>query len=108
MDDKNRIAAECFRKGTEAMSRQNWDYAVDMFDKSVMLVPDNLMYRQTKRGCSENKYDNNKTGKRMAGMKMMGIKGRIKKSRMKKDWPGVDRACEEGLTLKSVGCRSEF
>ena len=98
-DRKRKLAADCFRKGTEAMAKQNWDYAVDMLDKSTALDPENLMYRQTKRGCTRKKYNDNKTGARMAGVKLMGVRTRIKKCRMKKDWPGVDRAAEEGLIV---------
>ena len=98
-DKKRKLAAECFRKGTEAMAKQNWDYAVDMLDKSTALDPPNLMYRQTKRGCTKKKYKDNGSGAKMAGVKLMGIRGRIKKCRMKKDWAGVDRATEEGLIV---------
>ena len=97
--DKNKIAADCWRKGTEAMTRENWDYAIDMFGKSVILVPDNLMYRQTLRGCERKKYKENGTGAKMASVKLMGIKGRIKKARLKKDWAAVDKAAEEGLMV---------
>lgn len=81
------------------MARENWDYAIDMFSKSVSLVPDNLMYRQTLRGCERKKYGDNGSGARMASMKLMKVKGRIKKSRMQKDWAAVDRAAEEGLIV---------
>ena len=99
MADKNRLAAECFRRATEAMSKSNWDYAVEMLDQCIIFVPENLMYRQTKRGCSQKKYKDNKTGARMASMKLMKIRARIKKARVKKDWAALDRACEEGLTI---------
>ena len=42
-NDRKRIAAECFRKGTEAMNKENWDYAIDMFSKSMLMEADNLM-----------------------------------------------------------------
>ena len=41
-NDRKRIAAECFRKGTEAMNKENWDYAIDMFSKSMLMEADNL------------------------------------------------------------------
>lgn len=98
-EKKRKLAADCFRKGNEAMAKENWDYAVDMLDKSTALDPANLMYRQVKRGCTRKKYGENGTGARMSGMKLMGVRTRIKKCRMKKDWPGVDRAAEEGLIV---------
>lgn len=97
--DRDRIAAECFRKGTEAMNKQNWDYAIDMFTKSAMLVPDNLMFRQTRHGCIRKKYDDNGSGAKMSKMKLMKPKGRIKKGRGKEDWEAVDQAAEEGLAI---------
>ncbi len=97
--EKKKIAADCFRKGSEAMAKENWDYAIDMFTKCVMLVPDNLLYRQTLRGVEQRKYGDNKSGARMAGMKLMGVKGRLKKAKMQKDWDEVDRLAEEGLKI---------
>lgn len=97
--EKKKIAAECFRKGSEAMAKEHWDYAIDMLGKCVALVPDNLLYRQTLRGVEQRKYKNNKSGARMAGMKLMGIRGRLKKARMQKDWDQVDRLAEEGLKI---------
>ncbi|HID21594.1 MAG TPA: hypothetical protein EYP14_04250 [Planctomycetaceae bacterium] len=98
-DDKKKIAADCWRKGSEAMARGNWDYAIDMFSKAVAFVPENLMYRQTLRGVEYRKYNNNKTGAKMAGVKLMGIRGKIKKAKMQKDWQTVERAAEDGLLV---------
>ncbi len=99
IEEKKRLAAECWRKGSEAMSKENWDYAIDMFSKAVLFVPENLLYRQTLRGVEYRKYNNNKTGARMAGMRLMTLKGRIKKAKMQKDWQTVERLAEEGLQL---------
>jgi len=97
--DKNKIAADSFRHGSEAMAQQNWDYAIRMYGQSVALVPDNVLFRQSLRGCQEKKYNDNKKGARMAGLKLTGIKGRIKASRMKETWEAVDKAAEDGLTV---------
>lgn len=97
--DKKKFAAACWTKGSEAMSKENWDYAIEMFSRSVALVPDNLMYRQALRGVEYKKYNDNKTGARMAGMKLMKIRSKIKKSKGKEDWAAVDRDAEEGLTI---------
>lgn len=98
-DNKSKHATTFWKKGTEAMSKENWDYAIEMFGKAVEFVPDNLAYRQTLRGVEYRKYGNNKSGAKMAGMKLMGIRGRIKRHRMKNEWPAVDRIAEEGLTV---------
>ncbi len=95
--NKKQIAADCFKKGTEAMNKENWDYAIAMVGKGVALVPENLLYRQTLRGCESRKYGNNGSGARMAGMKLMRFRTQIKKAKLKQDWRAIDRAAEEGL-----------
>jgi tetratricopeptide (TPR) repeat protein len=97
--DKNKIAAECFKKGTEAMAKENWDYAVNMFAKAAELVPDNILYRQNLRGTECRLYKNNKSGARMATMKLMPIKAKIKKARMQEKWSELDRLAEDGLAV---------
>ncbi len=98
MADMKKIAAECFRKGTEAMAKQNWDYAIEMVGQAVKFEPENLLYRQTLRGVEQRKYPKG-TGARMAGMRLMGVNASIKKSRMTKNWKDMDQSAEEGLTL---------
>jgi tetratricopeptide (TPR) repeat protein len=99
MDERTKGAQEWFRKGTEAMNHKNWDYAIECFGTSMKLVPDNLLFRQTRHGCIRKKYDDNGTGARMTGVKLMGIRGTIKKCRMRKDWKGVETAAEKGLEI---------
>lgn len=97
--DKNKIAADCWRKANEAMAREQFDYAVDMLFRAMLLVPDNLVYRQTLRGATRKMYKDNKTGARMAGMKLMKIRGRAKKAKLTKDWKNLNAAAEEGLRI---------
>lgn len=97
--EQRAIAAKCWRSGNEAVPKENWDYAIQMYGTSVKLVPDNVMYRQSLRGTEYKKYGDNKTGAGMAGMKLMGPKGTIKKCRMSKDWKGVAEAAEAGLQV---------
>jgi tetratricopeptide (TPR) repeat protein len=94
-----KIAADCWRKGNEAIPKENWDFAVAMYTTSVKLVPDNLNYRQNLRFTEYKKYDMNMKGAAMASMKLMGPRGRIKKCRMGKDWKGVAEAAEDGLAV---------
>lgn len=98
-DPKKKIAQDCFKKGTEAMVKQNWDYAIEMFGQSVRFAPDNLMFRQTLRGVERKKYPVKGSGAKMAGMRLMGVKASIKKARMTKNWANLDLSAEEGLTL---------
>ena len=97
--EKRKIAAECFRKGNEAIPKENWDYAIQMYTTSVKLVPDNLMFRQTLRATEQKKYGGNGTGGTMAGMRLMTVRGKIKKARYSKAWPLVEEAAEEGLAI---------
>lgn len=99
MDERTKGAQEWFKKGTEAMNHQNWDYAIECFGTSTRLAPENQLYRQTRHGCIRKKYGDNGSGARMAGVRLMGIRGRIKKCRMRKDWKGVEAAAEEGLEV---------
>jgi tetratricopeptide (TPR) repeat protein len=98
-DHKKKLAAECFRKGNEAMVKGNFDYAVEMHGTAVQLIPDNLTFRQTLRGCEQRMYNNNKKGAKMVGFRLTGIRNKIRKARSKKDWAAQDQAAEEGLTL---------
>lgn len=101
MDDdrKKKLAADCFKRGTEAMMKQNWEYSCAMFRQSVNMVPENLLYRQSLRGATEKRYNNNGSGASMAGMKLMATKASLKKSRMQSDWNTIISLCEDGLAV---------
>lgn len=100
MNPKDKLCAECWRKGTEAMQKQNWDYAIQMFGTCVSIKPDNKVYRDALRGCVRKKYKDNGTGAGgLSKAKLMGIRGRIKKARGKEDWEEMDKAAEEGLLI---------
>jgi tetratricopeptide (TPR) repeat protein len=97
--DKNKIAADCWKRGNEALAREQWDYAVDMATQAMALVPENVLYRKTLRGATKKKYKDNGSGARMASMKLMKVRGRMKKAQLTKDWPSLDKAAEEGLKI---------
>src|SRR3954471_12381691 len=94
-----KIATDCFLKGNQAMEKKNFDYAVKMHSTAVQLVPDNLVFRQTLRGCERRLYGENKTGAKLAGLRLRlsGVRSRIRKARSKSDWPALDQAAEKGL-----------
>ncbi len=92
-------AQEWYKKGTDAMSRQNFDFAVQCFSNSVKMKPDIVLFRQTKHLSCRKMYSDNGTGARMAGVKLMGIRGKAKKARMKKDWKTLDQVAEEGMAV---------
>ena len=98
-DPLAKAAAEWFQKGTDAMNRQNWDFAVECFGSAVKMKPDVVLYRQTKHGCSRKMYNDNGSGAKMAGMKLMGVRGKIKKARGKSEWKELIQHAEEGLSI---------
>lgn len=98
-DRKNQIAKDCFKRGTEAMVKQNWGYSCEMFRNAVNLVPGNLLYRQSLRGVQEKQYNNNGTGASMASMRLSGTKMSLKKSMMQKDWKTIQQTAEDGLAI---------
>jgi len=98
--DKAKWASDCYRKGTEASNKKNWDLAIEMFGMCVKLVPDNMGFRQQLRFVTQKKYNDNGTGAgTFAKTKLMGLRSRIKKSRAAKNFDDADKACEEGLLL---------
>lgn len=98
-DRKRQVATECWKRGTEAMLKSNWDYSIKMFRQSVTLVPDNLTFRQSLRGCEERQYNNNGKGGAMFGMRSMGYRAQMKKAKFQKKWTEVERIAEEGLAM---------
>ena len=96
---KRKLASDCFKRATEALAKQNWDYAVEMFGTAVKMVPDNLVYRQSLRGSEKKKYKDNKKGASMAFLSLSSIRSKIKKARGAKNWADLDLAAEEGLAI---------
>jgi tetratricopeptide (TPR) repeat protein len=99
MNEREKGGAEWYRKGTEAMQHKNWNYAVECFTNCIRLVPDNVLYRQSRVGCIRKSYGDNGSGAKMASMRLMGVRTRIKKSRLSKDWKSIEQAAEEGLLV---------
>lgn len=98
-ETRARLAGDCFKRGTEAMGKKNWDYAISMYRQAAGLVPNNLLFRQTLRGCEEKKYGDNGKGASMASMRLMTVHGRLKKAHYSKDWQSIDQAAEDGLAI---------
>ena len=97
--DKNKMATECWKKGTEAMNRNQWDYSVEMFFRAMTFAPENVLYRKTLRGATKKLYKDNGAGARLAGVKLMKTRGKIKKHQLTKNWQSVDSTAEEGLKI---------
>jgi tetratricopeptide (TPR) repeat protein len=98
-NQKRKIATECWMKGNQALEKSNFDYAIDMYGKAVQLAPDNLTFRRSLRGAGYKMYGDNKSGAKFASIRLTGIRNTIRKLRKTKDWPAIDQAAEEGLTV---------
>ncbi len=98
-DQKRKIAADCWMKGNQALAKSNFDYAIEMYGKSVSLAPDNLSFRQSLRGSEYKKYSDNKTGAKLASVRLAGTRNTIRKLRGKKEWAAMDSVAEEGLII---------
>ena len=105
MEEREKGAQDWFKKGTEAMNHKNWDYAVKAFGMCVVLMPEVILYRQSKHGCIRKSFNDNGSGAKMAGMRLMGIRGRIKKCRLQKDWKGVVTGAGEGFLVNPWGAQ---
>ncbi|MFG0295492.1 MAG: tetratricopeptide repeat protein [Maioricimonas sp. JB045] len=100
MYDKKKRIAECYRRGSEAMQKQNWGYAIEMFGLCTTLEPENVAFRQLLRNSTYKKYNDNKSGAgTFAKSKLLSIRGRIRKAKAKEEWDEVDKAAEEGLAI---------
>ncbi|MFQ5732212.1 MAG: tetratricopeptide repeat protein [Planctomycetaceae bacterium] len=97
--DNHKIAQGCWKTANEALSREQFDYAVEMLFKAMLMAPDNLMFRQALRGAARKMYGDNRKGAKMAGMKLMAPKGKIKKAKLTKDWKAVNLTAEEALKI---------
>jgi len=100
MSSAEDIAKLCWQKGAQAVNNEDFDYATDMFYKSVTLVPDNLAYRQSLRTAEFKKYDNNMKGAGMMSRpKLVRIRSKVSRAKSKSNWDDVDKFAEEGLLL---------
>ncbi len=96
---KRKLAADCMKKATEAMAKGSFDYACNMWGTAVKMWPDNVVLRQSLRGCQRKLYKDNKSGASMAFLRVNGVRSKVKKARSAKNWADMDAAAEEGLTI---------
>ncbi len=95
-----RRAAECYKRGVEAMERQEWDQASDAFAEAVKICPDKLNYRQLARNSTCKRYHDNRTGASLpARLKLKGIYERVARALEDWNWRLADILCEEGLAI---------
>ena len=100
MAERNKdLAKKCWKHGSEALAKQNWDLAIQMFFQAAKEDPANLFYRQNLRGAEKKKYGDNGKGAGMSGLKLRSPKSSVKKAKSKKNWDEMDVAAEEGLRI---------
>ncbi|MGL5095491.1 MAG: tetratricopeptide repeat protein, partial [Planctomycetia bacterium] len=98
-DNKAKIAADCFKRGSDSFNKGQFDYAIEMFLQATKLQPEKVLYRQSLRGAEYKKYNDNKTGATMASLRMQGSKLNVKQLKVRKKWDEVIVAAEEGLKV---------
>jgi outer membrane protein assembly factor BamD (BamD/ComL family) len=59
-DPMHKAAQEWYQKGSEALKKENFPYAVECFGTAVKMQPDNVLYRQTRHGSLEKLYGGRK------------------------------------------------
>jgi tetratricopeptide (TPR) repeat protein len=96
--DHKSKAQTFFQYGNDAAMKNNFDYAIDMYQRACKIDIDNLLYRQALRGIERRKFggDPKKVG-RLVGTKNQPIRLRAKAHKAKKDWAGAIAVCEEAF-----------
>ena len=92
-------AAEYWRRGNEAISRENWDYAIEMYSMAVRMAPDNFLFRQSLRFTEYKKHGNGRRGPDRTSPELALIRTRVERHRSRGEWKMMDDACEEGLAI---------
>lgn len=87
-----------FQYGNDAAMKNNYKYAIQMYQDACKLVPENLVYRQALRGIERRQFDNEpaKVG-RMAGARVQPIRLRARAEKAKGNWGRVLELTEEAF-----------
>lgn len=87
-----------FDYGNDAAMKNNYDYAIQMYQEACKLDPEKVLYRQALRGVARRKFGNepSKVG-RLVGAKNQPIRLRARAERAKKNWSNVLAVCEEAF-----------
>ena len=87
-----------FKYGNDAALKNNFAYAIQMYQEACKLVPENLTYRQALRGIERRKFGNepSKVG-RLIGARLQPIRLRLRTAKAKGQWAHVLEVCEEAF-----------
>ncbi len=93
-------ALTLFNYGNDAALKNNFDYAVQMYQEACKLDPEELRFRVALRGVTRRKFENNpaKVGW-MVGTKTGPIKLRAQTARAQSKWAHVIEVCEEAFVV---------
>lgn len=101
-DPKLRLknAESFYQYGSDAVTKENYDYAIQMFADACKLVPEELKYRMALRGTERRKLGNDpsKVG-RLVGARTQPIKGRARLARSQGKYAHAIEICEEAFVL---------
>lgn len=92
-----RIAQQCFARAREALSRGNYDYAIQLLKDACKNAPDQLLYRQLLRISARKKWGDNKRGSRMAAVTTMRARTALRAAKAKKQYHRALECCEDIL-----------
>jgi hypothetical protein len=79
------------------MNKQSWDESIARFLQAVLLVPENVLYRQSLRGCEFKKFGDDPTQAGLQASELARLLERIAEARVESDWAAMDEIAESGL-----------
>lgn len=88
-----------FTHGNNALSKGDFDYAIELFGPCVLTDPGNQVYVGALLSALQRKYNNNKKGSSFAMIKGAGSKTALKAAQTKKDAAGIFKNGLEVLKL---------
>jgi tetratricopeptide (TPR) repeat protein len=91
-------ATTFFQYGSDAATKSNFDYAIDMCKQACKIVPENLAYRQFLRGIERRKF-NNDPGKvgMLVGAKNQPLLLRARSAKSKSQYRQAIEYCEDAF-----------
>jgi tetratricopeptide (TPR) repeat protein len=98
LDGAKGKAKTFFDYGNDALMKNNFDYAIQMYTEACKLDPESLMYRQALRGAERRKFGNepSKVG-RLVGARTQPIRLRARGAKSKGHYAQAIEICEEAF-----------
>ena len=95
---KNPKARTFFQYGNDAAQKANLDYAIQMYQESCKLEPENILCRASLRFTERKKFGNDPTKVgRLVSARNQPIRHRARSAKSKGQWTQVLEACEEAF-----------